>query len=73
MVETVGLLSRGHEEMIKIAWKTFSSFQTSREAMELRGRQRRMRRPRNTWRDSRKPFVGSKQKYTSSAFLVVST
>ena len=38
MVNTIGLLSRGNEEMVNIAWKTFSNFQTSREARDFGGR-----------------------------------
>jgi len=30
MVHTVGLLSRGNEEMVRFAWKTFAEFQQSR-------------------------------------------
>jgi uncharacterized protein (DUF2235 family) len=30
MVHTVGLLSRGNEEMVGFAWKTFAEFQQSR-------------------------------------------
>ena len=38
MVDTIGLLSRDNEEMVHIAWKTFSNFQTSREARDFGGR-----------------------------------
>lgn len=31
MLHTIGLLSRGNEEMVHFAWKTFSDFQASRK------------------------------------------
>jgi len=34
MVHTVGLLSRGNEEMVRFAWKTFAEFQQSRDRPE---------------------------------------
>jgi len=34
MVHTIGLLSRGNEEMIRFAWKTFAEFQQTRGSLE---------------------------------------
>ncbi|KAF3935175.1 hypothetical protein ABW20_dc0108233 [Dactylellina cionopaga] len=41
MLAGVGLLSRGNEEMIEFAWKTFSAFQTSRHDGSAQDEKRR--------------------------------